>query len=80
VETKTNVIVNMLEDAQLNVEALGEHKAVMDHVMDSVHRLGQMLQEAQSTMRALQAERDVAGRIQTGIRKVRTKSARSAGL
>ena len=64
----------MLEDAQLNMETLGEHQAVMDHVMDSVHRLGQMVQEAQSTMRALQAEREMAERIERGLKKVRTKT------
>ena len=67
VQLKTNVIVNMLEDAQLNMESLGEHKAVMDHVMDSVHRLGQMVQAAQSTMRGLQAEREMAERIERGL-------------
>jgi hypothetical protein len=58
----------------LNMESLGEHKAVMDHVMDSVHRLGQMVQEAQSTMRSLQAEREMAERIERGIKRVRTKT------
>jgi uncharacterized protein YoxC len=56
------------------MEALGEHKEVMDHVMDSVNRLGQMVQQAQSTMRALQAEREMAERIERGIKKVRSKT------
>jgi hypothetical protein len=42
--------------------------------MDSVHRLGQMVQEAQSTMRSLQAEREMAERIERGIKRVRTKT------
>lgn len=74
VQVKTNVIVHMLEDVRLNMESVGEHKAVMDHVMDSVGKLGGMLQEAQSTLQALQAERERAERIERGIRQLRAKT------
>jgi hypothetical protein len=33
-----------------------------------------MVQEAQSTMRALQAEREMAERIERGIKKVRSRT------
>ena len=36
VQLKTSVITNMLEDVRLNLETLGEQKAVVDHVMDDV--------------------------------------------
>ena len=74
VQLKTNVIVNMLEDVRLNMESLGEHKAVMDHVMASFNRLNEMVQESQSTLRALQAERELAERIERGNKQLRSKT------
>jgi hypothetical protein len=47
----------------------------MDHVMDSFNRLSQMVQEAQSTMKALSAEREMAERIERGIKKLRSRTA-----
>ena len=73
-QLKTNVIVNMLEDVRLNMETLGEHKALMDHVMANVNRLGEMLQESQSTLRALQTERELAERIERGNKQLRAKT------
>ena len=61
VQLKTNVIANMLEDVRLNLETLGEQKAVVDHVMDSFTRLSEMVQEAQTTLRVA-ADRARAGR------------------
>jgi len=75
VQLKTHVIVNVLEDVRLNMETLGEHKAVMDHVMANFTRLGEMAQESQSTLRALQAERELAERIATGNKQLRNKTA-----
>jgi mevalonate kinase len=75
VHLKTNVIVNMLDDVRLSMETLGEQKAVMDHAMDSFTRLGEIMREAQNTLRALQAERELAERIERGIKKLRTKTA-----
>jgi hypothetical protein len=74
VQLKTNVIVNMLEDVRLNMETLGEHKAVMDHVMANFNRLSEMVQESQSTLRALQAERALAERIDRGNKQLRAKT------
>jgi hypothetical protein len=75
VQLKTGAIVNMLEDVRLNMETLGEHKAVTDHVMASFNKLREMLQESQSTLRGLQQERELAERIEQGIKKLRTKTA-----
>jgi hypothetical protein len=76
VQLKTNVIVNMLEDVRLNMESLGEHKAVMDHAIANYNRLREMVQESQSALRALQAERELAERIDRGSKqlKARTKT------
>ena len=61
----------MLEDVRLNLETLGEQKAVVDHVMESFSRLNEKVQEAQTTMRSLQAERELAERIERGIKQLR---------
>jgi hypothetical protein len=74
VHLKTNVIVNVLEDVRLNMESLGDHKAVVDHVMSSFNRLSEIVQEARSTMRALQAERELAERIDRGKRPLKGKA------
>jgi chromosome segregation ATPase len=71
VQLKTNVITNMLEDVRINLETLGEQKAVVDHVMDNFTRLNEKVQEAQTTMRSLQAERELAERIERGIKQLR---------
>jgi hypothetical protein len=73
VQVKTGVILNMLEDVRLNVETLGEQRAVMDHAIESCNRLGEMVREAQSTIKGLQTERELAERIQKGIRQLRAK-------
>ena len=43
----------------------------MDHVMDNFNRLSEMVQEAQTTLRSLQAERELAERIERGIKQLR---------
>jgi len=75
VQLKTNVITNMLEDVRLNLETLGEQKAVVDHVMESFSRLNEKVQEAQTTLRSLQAERELAERIERGIKQLRKTAA-----
>ena len=71
VQLKTSVITNMLEDVRLNLETLGEQKAVVDHVMDNFARLTEKVQEAQTTLRSLQTERELAERIERGIKNLR---------
>jgi len=65
----------MLEDVHLNLETLGEQKAVVDHVMENVSHLTQRLQEAQTALRALQTERELAERIERGIKQLRKSAA-----
>ena len=74
VQVKTTVITNMLEDVRLNFETLGEQKAVVDHVMENVSRLAERTQEAQRTLHALQTERELAERIERGIKQLRKKA------
>jgi archaellum component FlaC len=61
----------MLEDVRLNLETLGEQKAVIDHVMEAFNKLTEKLQESQNTLRSLQTERELAERIERGIKSLR---------
>ena len=53
---------------------LSEQRAVIDHVGEKLARLDFTVQEAQNTLRALQREREVAERIEQGIKALRTRS------
>ena len=74
VQRKTNVIVTVLEDVRVNLETLSEQKAVIDHVVDSLGSLNSTVQAAQATLKALQAERELAERIQSGIKQLRART------
>ena len=74
VQTRANAITNLLDDINVNLEMLGEQKAVIDHVGEKIARLDFMVQEAQNTLRALQREREVAERIEQGIKSLRASS------
>lgn len=47
---------------------------MIDHVGEKLARLDFMVQEAQNTLRALQREREVAERIEQGIKSLRASS------
>ena len=74
VQTRANAITNLLDDINVNLEMLGEQRAVIDHVGEKLARLDFMVQEAQNTLRALQREREVAERIEQGIKSLRANS------
>jgi len=76
VQLKTNAIVNMLEDVRLNMDTLGEHKTIMEQAMGDFARLTELVQESQTTLRALKAERELAGRIERGTKRLRAKTDR----
>jgi len=75
VHTKANAIAHLLDDVRINLEMLGEQKAVVDHVAEKVAQLDFTLQEARNTQRALQHERELAERIEQGIKQLRSKTA-----
>lgn len=54
VQTRANAITNLLDDVNVNLEMLGEQRAVIDHVGEKIARLDYTVQEAQNTLRALQ--------------------------
>ena len=73
VQRKTNVIVNVLEDVRLNLEMVSEQKSMIEHVVENVATLDQTLHEAQATLRTLRVERELAERIERGIKSLRGK-------
>jgi chromosome segregation ATPase len=77
VETKANAIVNLLDDVRINLETIGEQKAVVDQVAQTVGQLEFRLQEARRTIGALQHERDLAERLEHGIRQLSLKAGRA---
>ena len=64
----------MLADVRVNLESLSEQKSVIDHVVGNLSRLDEMSQGAQATLRALQTERELAERIERGIKQLRAKT------
>ncbi len=67
-------ITHLLGDIQIKLELLNEQRMVIEHVGDKVARLDFTVQEAQNTLRALQREREVAERIEQGIKALRARS------
>ena len=74
VQLKVNVITGMLADVRVNLETVGEQKAVLDHVLEGLATLSERVSEAQSTLRSLQAERELAERIAAGIKSLRSRT------
>ena len=75
VQVRAEGITHMLDDINVNLEMLSEQRAVIDHVGEKLARLDFTVQEAQSTLRAPQREREVAERIEQGIKALRTRTA-----
>jgi hypothetical protein len=75
VQSKTSLISNLLEDVRVNLETLGEQKAVIDHVAERLARMEFVMQEAQNTLRNLQHERELAERIEESIKQLRSRTA-----
>lgn len=74
-QTKANLIANLLEDVRVNLETLGEQKAVIDHLSEKLARLEFVMQEAQNTLRMLSHERELAERIEQSIKQLRMRAA-----
>ncbi len=75
VQSRAENITHMLADIHLNLEMLTGQRAVIDDVGEKLARLEFTVQEAQNTLRALQRERELAERIEHGIKALRARSA-----
>ena len=73
VQRKTNVIVNVLEDVRVNLETVSDQKVMIDHVVENGATLDETLLEAQATLKRLRIERELAERIEHGIKSLCSK-------
>ncbi len=71
---RTGLIVSMLEDVRLNLEMVNEQKAVVDHVAGDLAKLDSLVQTGQRTLQSLQAERELAERIERSIKALRART------
>jgi hypothetical protein len=71
---KTQMITNLLADVRVNLETLSEQKSLVDHLSEKLARFDFMTQEAQNTLKSLQRERELAERIEHGIKQRRSRS------
>ena len=71
VQAHAESVTHLLDDIQVNLEMLGEQRAVVDDVGEKLARLDFTLQEAHNTLRALQRERELAERVEHGIKALR---------
>ncbi len=78
VQSRATAITHMLGDINMNLEMLSEQRAVIDDVGEKLARLDFTVQEAQNTLRALQREREVAERIEQGIKALRARGGSTA--
>jgi hypothetical protein len=70
----------MLGDVQIRLDSVSEQKAMVDHVFAELAHLEYLVQEARGTMKALQAERDVAQRIVETVRQIHARSGERRSL
>lgn len=74
-QRKADTIRHILGDVQITLDSVSEQKAMVDHVFAELARLEYVVQEARGTMRALEAERDVAQRIVENVRQIHARAA-----
>ncbi len=74
VQRKADTIMNILGDVQITLDSVSEQKAMVDHVFAELARIEYLVQEARGTMKALQAERDVAQRIVENVRQIHARA------
>ena len=73
VQSKTEMIANLLEDIGANLDMVAAQKAQFECASDQVGRLEFSIQQSQNTMRALHHERERAERVEEAIRQIRTR-------
>jgi hypothetical protein len=73
VQGRTRSVAHQLADIHLRLEMLREQRAAIDGVGEQLARLDFTVQEAQNTLRALRTEREVAERVEQGIKSLRAR-------
>jgi len=73
VQCRAEGIKHLFDDIHVNLEMLSGQRAVIDDVGEKLARLDFTVQEAHNTLRALQRERELAERIEQGIKALRAR-------
>jgi chromosome segregation ATPase len=71
VQARTYTVMNLFEDVRLNLETMGAHKAIIDDVTKKIGGLGFAVQEAESMLRSLKHERQLAEQVEDSIKQLR---------
>jgi chromosome segregation ATPase len=74
VQLKAAVTKNMLADVRVHLETVSEQKAVLEHALEQIARLEHISRDADATLRSLQAERELAQKIERSIQHLRTRT------
>ena len=80
VENKATTILDLMDDVRINVETIGEQKAVVDQVAQTAAQLEFRLQEARLILGSLQHEREQAERLEQGIKQLAAKAVKPDDL
>lgn len=75
VQARADAVSHLLGDLQVNLDMLGEQRAVIDDVGEKLARLDFTAQEAHNALRALQRERELAERIGQELKALRSRQA-----
>ena len=77
VQTKANLISNLLDDVSVNLETLSEQKSAIDLLTKKLASIDFTMQEVQNTLQSLRTERELAERLEQSIKKLRTRTAKA---
>jgi DNA repair ATPase RecN len=77
VQTKANLISNLLDDVSVNLETLSEQKSAIDLLTEKLASIDFTMQEVQNTLQSLRTERELAERLEQSIKKLRTRTAKA---
>ncbi len=72
---QTAALMSAIEDVRARVEALTAGRAATEGAAQTTGRLADLVREAEATLKSLQSERELAERLQKGVRQARTKTA-----
>jgi chromosome segregation ATPase len=79
VRRKADAALGFLDDVRVTLDAVGEQKAMVDHVTEMLAQFDEAISEARGTTKALQAERKLAQRIVESVRQIRAHAGVQVG-
>ena len=74
VRRKADAVARLLDDVRVTLDTVGEHKAMIDHVAETLARFDEVITEARGMTKALQSERKLAQRIVESVRNIHARA------